>query len=435
MAKPPVRVALFPDSFHEVNGVANTCRNFAEFARSQELPFLVICAEEQNQVTQDGSVTRVGLRRGRVSFGLEKDLRFDVLYLRHYERVVEALRKFQPDVVHITGPSDVGIIGAIAGHRMGIPVCASWHTNLHEYAARRSETVIPRWIKQSRREQLMRQIENWTFRASALYFKAGRFHFAPNRELIDKLRAATHKPCYLMERGVDHVLFSPAKRDRADDGQNKDGQIVVGYVGRLSTEKKVRSFAEIADAVRAAGHANVKFVFVGHGRDRDWLLENVKGAQMTGVLRGEALATAYANMDLFAFPSETDTFGNVVLEALAAGVPAVVTNQGGPKFIVEHRKSGFVAKDNAQFIDAVVQLVKDPSLRKTMAVEARERALRASWTRVFSSVYDAYREQLPQTERAAEQAPVRAMPAASTGAQEVLLSSRTRMYSGTDKRY
>ena len=429
MSKPPIRVALFPDSLHEVNGVANTCRNFAEFARRQELPFLVICAEEENKVTQDGSVTRLGLRRGRISFGLEKDLRFDMLFLRHYERIVEALRNFQPDVVHITGPSDVGIVGAIAGHRMGIPVCASWHTNLHEYAARRSETVIPRWIRQERRQKLMQQIEDWSFRGSALFFTVGRFHFAPNRELIDKLSAATHKPCYLMERGVDHVLFSPAKRDRADDGQ-----IVVGFVGRLSTEKKVRFFAEIADAVRAAGHTNVKFVFVGHGRDHDWLQENVKGAQMTGVLRGEALATAYANMDLFAFPSETDTFGNVVLEALAAGVPAVVTNQGGPKFIVEHRKSGFIAEDNAQFIDAVVQLVRDAGLRKTMAVEARERALRASWTRVFSSVYDAYEEQLPQTERAAEQAPLRAMLAASTGAEEVLFNSRTRMYGGIDKR-
>jgi phosphatidylinositol alpha 1,6-mannosyltransferase len=420
MAKPPIRVALFPDSFHEVNGVANTCRNFVEFARGQEFPFLVFCAEEQDKVTQDGSVTRVGLRRGMVSFGLEKDLRFDVLYMRHYERVVDALRNFQPDVVHITGPSDVGIIGAIAGHRMGIPVCASWHTNLHEYAARRSETVIPRWIKRERREQLMSQIENWTFRASALYFNAGRFHFAPNRELIDKLSAATHKRCYLMERGVDHLLFSPTKRERADDGQ-----IVVGYVGRLSTEKRVRFFAEIADAVRAAGHTNVKFVFVGHGRDRDWLLENVKGAQMTGVLRGEALATAYANMDLFAFPSETDTFGNVVLEALSSGVPAVVTCHGGPKFIVEHRKSGIIAEDNAQFIDAVVQLVKDPGLRKAMAVVARERATRASWTSVFSSVYDAYQEQLPQATRTAERAPVRTMLAASTGAREVLHRSRT----------
>ncbi len=429
MSKPAIRVALFPDSFHEVNGVANTCRNFAEFARSQELPFLVICAEEQNQVTQDGSVTRVGLRRGRISFGLEKDLRFDVLYLRHYERVVEALRKFQPDVVHITGPSDVGIIGTIAGHRMGIPVCASWHTNLHEYAARRSETVIPRWIKQERRRGLMRNIEDWSFRGSALFYTVGRFHFAPNSELIDKLSAATHRPCYLMERGVDHLLFSPTKRERGDDGQ-----IVVGFVGRLSTEKKVRFFAEIADAVRAAGHMNVKFVFVGHGRDSDWLLENVKGAQMTGVLRGEALAAAYANMDLFAFPSETDTFGNVVLEAMAAGVPAVVTNQGGPKFIVEHAKSGFITSDNAQFIDAVLRLVKDTGLRKTMAVEARERALRASWTRVFSSVYDAYHEQLPQAAQAGEPAPVRAMLAASTGAQEVVFSPRTKLYGGIEKR-
>ena len=177
-----------------------------------------------------------------------------------------------------------------------------------------------------------------------LYYKAGRFHFAPNQELIDKLSAASGRPCSLMERGVDLAMFNPAHRTRGNDGQ-----FVIGYVGRLSTEKKVRSFAGLAKAVKAAGHDHVKFVFVGHGAEEQWLSKNIPNVEMTGVLRGDPLSRAYANMDLFAFYSETDTFGNVVLEALSSGVPAVVSDKGGPKFIVDHERCGFVSLQRRRF--------------------------------------------------------------------------------------
>ncbi len=113
-------------------------------------------------------------------------------------------------------------------------------------------------------------------------YQVARFHFAPNQELIDKLHGATHKPCSLMERGVDlaHV------QSRVTATAATDGQFVIGYVGRLSTEKKVRSFAELSRAVKAAGYNHVKFVFVGHGVEEPWLRQHIPDAEMTGVLRG-----------------------------------------------------------------------------------------------------------------------------------------------------
>ena len=209
------------------------------------------------------------------------------------------------------------------------------------------------------------------------------------------LRAASGKPCSLMERGVDLALFNPAHRTRGNDGQ-----FVIGYVGRLSTEKKVRSFAHLAKAVQAAGYQHVKFVFVGHGAEEKWLSQNIPNVEMTGVLRGEQLSRAYANMDLFAFFSETDTFGNVVLEALASGVPAVVTDKGGPKFIVDHERCGFVCPNDEEFNASVLRLIASSSLQSDMAVAARQRAQRASWDAVFDSVYDAYRRHLPNPEEA-----------------------------------
>src|SRR5208282_2506478 len=213
--------------------------------------------------------------------------------------------------------------------------------------------------------------------------------------LIDKLSGATHKPCSLMERGVDLTMFNPAHRDRTSDGE-----FVIGYVGRLSTEKKVRSFAGLAEAVKAAGYNHVKFVFVGQGSEDQWLRRHIPDARLTGVLRGPALSRAYANMDLFAFYSETDTFGNVVLEALASGVPAVVTDKGGPKFIVDHERCGFVCSTEEEFNASVLRLIGSSSLQSDMAVAARQRAQRASWDAVFDSVYDAYRRHLPKPEEA-----------------------------------
>jgi glycosyltransferase involved in cell wall biosynthesis len=386
----PVRVALFPDSLNEINGVANTCRNFVGYAQRTGSPMLVVCAGPETARRQDGCITYLTLKRGPLAFRLEKDLSFDVAIFRYRRMVAEAVRQFAPDVIHITGPGDFGMLGAIVGHDVKIPVAAGWHTNVHEYAARRADPLLPRCFGSERRRRILQKIEDWSFKATALYYDVGRFHFAPNQELIDKLHAATRKPCALMERGVDLDLFSPARRDRGNDGE-----FVVGYVGRLSTEKKIRSFLPLWQAVKAAGYKHVKFVFVGHGGDEKWLHENLPEAEMPGVLRGEPLARAYANMDLFAFFSETDTFGNVVLEALACGVPAVVTDKGGPKFIVEDQRCGFICPNDEEFARAVLRLAADPSLQRTMAAAARQRAERASWDSVFSSVYETYRRELP----------------------------------------
>jgi phosphatidylinositol alpha 1,6-mannosyltransferase len=107
-------------------------------------------------------------------------------------------------------------------------------------------------------------------------------------------------------------------------------------------------------------------------------------------LSGESLARAYANMDVFVFPSRTDTYGNVVLEALASGVPAIVTDSGGPRFIVRSGETGFVAKDLEDFVDRVMLLASQPGLRQRMRSSARDYASTASWDAVFESIYAKY---------------------------------------------
>src|SRR5262249_18629056 len=146
---------------------------------------------------------------------------------------------------------------------------------------------------------------------------------APNLELVEFLRQHTGKPTFLMRRGVDTTLFSPTKRDV------RDGTFRFGFVGRLSIEKNVRLLARLEEALLGSGRTHFRFLIVGDGRERSWLERQMRWAEFTGTLHGESLARAYANMDLLVFPSETDTFGNVVQEALASGTPALVSSYGG----------------------------------------------------------------------------------------------------------
>jgi glycosyltransferase involved in cell wall biosynthesis len=198
------------------------------------------------------------------------------------------------------------------------------------------------------------------------------------------LRVRTGKPVFSMGRGIDASLFHPKKRQRDDDA------VVLGYVGRLMPEKNLRVLPRVAAALRWGGITNFRFQITGAGSERPWLEKNLPEALFTGVLGGESLAQSYANMDAFLFPSLTDTFGNVVQEALASGVPAVVMDAGGPRYIVREGASGFIASDEAAFCDLAVTLARDAGLRHRMAVLARRQVEGQSWDRVFKEVYDGY---------------------------------------------
>jgi len=382
------RVAYFPDSFHEVNGVAHTSRHFEAFARRRNLPFLCVRAGERSQaLMEDGNVWTLELPRGFLSFALEKDLRFDPAFLRHVPLIGDVLERFQPDLIHITGPSEVGLLGAALAHHLKLPLVASWHTNVHEYAARRAGWFL-RLLPRRHSAATCRKIEDLAMATAARFYSAARVLFAPNPELCALLESNTGRPCFLMPRGVDAELFHPAKRTRDPD----DPIRILGFVGRLSVEKNIGLLVEIDHALN---QDKEKFLIVGHGGDEAWLRERMPRAEFTGVLRGEELSRAYANMDLFVFPSHTDTFGNVVLEALASGVPAVVTPDGGPRTIVRDGETGRIVPDD-QFAGAIAALLAGPAQHAAMRLAARDYALTASWDSVFEGIYAAYESILPR---------------------------------------
>src|SRR5580658_4778790 len=262
---PAPRVAYFPDSFHEINGVAHTSRQFEDFARRRNLPFLCVRAGNRNpRLLTEGNLTTLELRRGALSFALDKDLSFDPGFLRHLPAITRALREFRPDIVHITGPSENGILGAALANHLHLPLAASWHTNVHEYAARRSNWFL-RHLPERRRQAAANIIETLALNATALYYALARVLFAPNPGLCRLLEERTHRPCHLMRRGVDTHLFCPVHRRRAAE----DREFVLGFVGRLSVEKNVALLAQVQQQLTARGITSFRFLVIGQGAEEN----------------------------------------------------------------------------------------------------------------------------------------------------------------------
>lgn len=378
-----MRVAFFPDSFLEVNGVAMTSKKFVGYARRNGYPFLCVHAGDKTGTTDEGSVRYLSLKRSPLSFPMDEGLKYDPLFQRHTNRVLRELSRFKPDILHITGLNDVSIVGAYLAWKMDLPLLGSWHTNLHEYAARRLSRMFG-FLPEKTLKPVTDFAERKIMDGAVLYYKMPKVILAPNQELLDQLTRGTGRTGHLMLRGVDTDVFSPVKRTVSDN------VLRFGFVGRLRAEKNVRLLAELEKRLLGAGKSGFKFLIVGEGNEREWLEKNMKTAEFTGFLKGEKLSEAYANIDVFLFPSETDAFGNVVQEANASGTPAIVTDQGGPKFIVRHGETGFVAKNLGDFYKYSVELLNDREKLALMKRNAREFAHSRSWETVFQSIYDAY---------------------------------------------
>lgn len=384
MNRPP-RVALFTDCFHEVNGAAHSCRQLAQYAAKHHLPFLSVHSGPRTELFQQGSVLKLELQRGCTTFPVDTDFGCDLLLWRYAARVEKVLREFQPDLVHVISPGDFSGLGAYLAHRLGIPIIGSYHTQLHQYAAtrmRRSIAFLPSWLL----GPIVGLVQQATLQGVTFFYRIPRMLLAPTPEICLWLGQATGRPCRLMGRGVDTARFSPAWRNA------NDGIFRIGYVGRLTTEKNVRFLAQIEQALLVRGMTDYRFMIVGEGGERTWLAEHLRQAEFPGVLRGEALSRAYANLNLFVFPSHTDAFGNVVQEALASGVPAVVMAEGGPKFVVKDGVTGFVAATEEEFVSRVIELIEHPQVRQRMAVAAVAATANRRWEDVISEVYSHYRE-------------------------------------------
>lgn len=317
-----------------------------------------------------------------VSFPLYTDYRLSIPWGQGLTKELDA---WDPDLVHVVSPTPTAGWARRYARRRGIPVVATFHTHFVSYFRYYGFGAIQRfgWW-------LLRRV-----------YRRCRTIFTPSRAIADELRSQGIGPVRIWSRGVDTELYSPAWRDptlRASVGADDDVPLVL-MVSRLVKEKDLLDLPPMARSLEKRGH-EFRLVLVGDGPLRARLEEQLPDAVFVGYQSGEALSRWYASADIFVFPSTTETFGNVVQEALASGVPAVVVDRGGPQTVIEPGVTGLVARANdpLDLAEKVGRLLADPALRQRMAAAARRQTEGRSWERINDELLDGYRQVLDAEE-------------------------------------
>ncbi len=366
------RALVFSDTFHEANGVAGTMRRLAREGGRSNLPVRIATAGEEaleapglTSFAQDWSLPLPTSEHLQLRFPLVTD-------------VLEFVEAAKPSVVHVATPGPVGMCGLLAARILGIPLVGSYHTELGPYALHLTRDLVV--------AQAMEIWVDW-------FYRQCRVVLAPTGAVADALRDRGHDQVAVWGRGVDAGRFAPKRRnDILREHLLQDGSMLVLSVGRLSEEKRVHVLLEAFDRLRSEA-PEARLVVVGDGPARAHL-ESIAphGVQFMGELRDEALAQVYASADLFCFPSTTDTFGQVLLEAAASGLPAVAAAAGGALELVDDGVTGLlVAPDDAATLAAALaELVRDEPRRLALGEGALAYARRRSWEVADAELLAAY---------------------------------------------
>jgi phosphatidylinositol alpha 1,6-mannosyltransferase len=291
-------------------------------------------------------------------------------------RIRRDLDAFRPDLVHLVSPSPLAYRARAEARRRGLPVVASFHTHFVSYF--RFYRVAP--------------LERLGWGLLRNFYGGSDRTFAPSRAIGAELEAHGIHNVTLWSRGVDTALFSPARRDGdLRRRTSPEGAPTVLFVSRLVKEKNLADLVAAEGILRDRGVPH-RLVLVGDGPMRGELEKGLPEAHFAGHQEGAALARWYASADLFVFPSTTETFGNVVLEALASGLPAVVADRGGQLDLVEDGANGLVTRsdDPDHLAEQITRLLGDGELRGRMAEGARRSAEGRSWQAINDGLVAEY---------------------------------------------
>ncbi|MFW5751650.1 MAG: glycosyltransferase family 4 protein, partial [Planctomycetota bacterium] len=274
-------------------------------------------------------------------------------------------RRSPPDIVHVATEGPLGLSALLAAADLGIPVSSSFHTNFHQYSGHYGVAPLGPAIL-----SYLRHFHNRT-----------RCTMVPTVTQAQELRSQGIANATVLARGIDTAIFNPARRNpqlRASWGVGPDDP-VIGYVGRLAAEKNLDLVCRAFTAVRAANPA-ARLLLVGDGPEAGRYRE-IEGCICAGVRRDAELASHYASCDCFAFASLTETFGNVVTEALACGVPVVAFDYAAAALVLDARSNGrpIPVADADAFIAAVVELASDGALRRGLAAGSSQSVAHLTW--------------------------------------------------------
>jgi glycosyltransferase involved in cell wall biosynthesis len=367
----PLRLALFTDTYApQVNGVARTLQRLAEAVTARGGAVRVFTTDDP----EGGDADHVVRFPGR-AFWAYPQLR---LAWPPREAVRRAVSDFAPTLVHAATEFGVGLAGRRAAHDLGLPLVTSYHTNFTSYAEHYHLGFLaqPGW-----------QYLKWFHGGAARTF-------CPTHAIRRELEGRGFANVALWSRGVDGARFAPAYRSaalRAQLGADND-TVVVGYIGRLALEKGLPVAVEAMRQVMAAHPGRVRFLVGGDGPYEEAMRAIAPGGTtFLGRLEGTALSEAFASCDLFLFPSTTDTFGNVLLEAMASGVPVMGADVGPTRELLAPGRGWLVPPGDARALaERIAAVVSDPDAVREAAARAFAFAATQRWEAVWTALLDDY---------------------------------------------
>lgn len=375
-----MRVAIITENFlPKLDGVTRTLTRLLEYLQRHGHKVLLLGPESGMEEYAGAEIVGTA----GVPFPFYPELRFNFfrpLFLRR-------LNEFQPDIVHLVDPVILGAAGLAAARMLGKPLISSYHTNLAAYCGHFGFTLLT---------QPMWSYNRFIHNQCALTF-------CPSPSTATMLRTQGFQHVRVWPRGVDSSMFRPGQRDtsRRAAWLGATEKVVLLYAGRVSWEKNLRLLIK---AYQEMDHARCHLVVVGDGPALREIKEELNGlpATFTGYLQGAELASTYASADLFAFPSRTETFGQVVLEAMASGLPVVGLQAEGVCDSVEDDHTGLLlaaeqipAEEQATaYGDLLTRLVERHQLRQRMGRAAQQVAASRTWDEAMQSLLLGYQEVL-----------------------------------------
>ncbi len=373
----PRRIALFTGNYHHIaDGVSLTLNRLVRHLDARGDAVLVF-----GPTVARPPMAHAGTLVGVPSVPVpgRPEYRFTTAFT---SEACERLEAFRPDLVHLATPDWLGYKAMRWAEARGLPTVASYHTH------------FPSYLQYYRLDWM----EGALWRYLRWFYNRCRQVYVPSRSMSEGLRAhGVTADLRLWARGVETDRFTPSRRSeawRAAQGF-APGEPVVAFVGRLVWEKGPDVFADVVEGLAARGIAAGSLV-VGDGPAREELAARLPQTVFAGHLGGTDLAAAYASSDVFVFPSDTETFGNVTLEAMASGLPTVCADATGSRGLVVPGETGFLCppRDAAAFLDATARLVTDAGLRARMGAAARREAEAYSWPAILDRLSGYYDEVL-----------------------------------------
>jgi len=360
--------AWFTDTLDDVNGVATTIRKMTAAGAAAGKDLIVVTSRGEL------SITDIPIKNFRPIGEFElPEYELQKLSFPPILQMLDYIQREKFTEIIISTPGPIGLTALLAAKMLNLQTSGIYHTDFPQY--------IRILTEDSFLESVAWNYMHWFYgQLDTVFVNSEEYRQSWISRGLDpaKLR--------IFPRGLDTELFNPTRRNPAfwEKFGVTNGKVRLLYVGRISKEKDLDVLAKSYQQLRDEG-LSIQLLFVGHGPYSEALSETVPDAVFTGYLRGKDLATAYASADVFAFPSTTDTFGNVIIEAQASGVPVIVSDSGGPKELVEDQGNGLVTKshDVEDFTRALRTLVVDPTLRQEMGNRARESVINRTWPTAF----------------------------------------------------